>query len=193
MPRIQKVSTYLIWVFNAILILIPITSLILWTALDNAQVHTFLKPLVNNGILTYSNIKTPLGPIDLSKIHLTPFARSLGMLGDGIALLPFILGIIWVKRLFQNYRQNNIFSLENALLYKRLAWLFILDAILARPLSEAIHVLAVTFSNPPGQRYIAVGFGTPNLGVLLYGIVALVISWVMVEAYKLQEDKNLTI
>ena len=193
MSRIQRVSTYLIWVFNIILVLIPISSLFMWLGLDDPSVQSFLKPLMDHNIFNYSDIKTPLGPVNLSAVHLTPLARAIGLLGDMVALTPLMLGIVWVKHLFQNYRQENIFSLENALLYKRLAWLFILNAILATPLSEGIQVLAVTFSNPPGQRYIAIGFGTPNLGLVLYGIVALVISWIMIEAHKLQADKDLTI
>jgi hypothetical protein len=59
MSRIQRVSTYLIWVFNIILVLIPISSLFMWLGLDDPSVQSFLKPLMDHNIFNYSDIKTP--------------------------------------------------------------------------------------------------------------------------------------
>ena len=54
-------------------------------------------------------------------------------------------------------------------------------------------ILMATLSNPPGHRYISLNFGTPNLEVLFWGMLVIVISWIMAEGYKLQKDQDLTI
>ncbi len=86
-----------------------------------------------------------------------------------------------------------IFSTTNAILYKKLGWLFFWDALLIHSLSHTLMVLAVTLTNPPGHRWISVQFGTPNLEALFCGVLLIVISWVMHEASKLHDEQKFTI
>jgi hypothetical protein len=56
-----------------------------------------------------------------------------------------------------------------------------------------LKILAVTLTYPTGPRTIVIGFGTPTFESLFCGILVIVISWVMVEGYKLQEDQKFII
>lgn len=47
--------------------------------------------------------------------------------------------------------------------------------------------------NPPGHRYLSISFGTPNLSSLFYGVLVIVVSWVMREASELHDEHTFTI
>ena len=97
------------------------------------------------------------------------------------------------KVIFSNYKIGEIFNLDNAKYYNFLGWMFFIHAVIAKPISEGLMVLAVTLANPVGERYISISFGTPNLASIFYGIIVLVVSWVMLEAAKIKEEQSLII
>jgi hypothetical protein len=96
-------------------------------------------------------------------------------------------------RVFQNYKEGLIFTPENARNYGKMAYMFFLDAIITGPISYTIMVLASTFSNPPGERILALALGTPNFQNLFIGFIVLAVSFVMEEASKLQDEIDKTI
>ncbi len=188
MPHIQKVSSYLIWMFNVLLIALPLWIIAIWILVEWEP----FKNLIAQGFIS-KPIETPEGIINLAHLKLTPLSWSIGIFGDFVILVPILLGLLVLKHLFQNYRDGNIFSLENAQKYKYLGWLFFLNGLFIIPISNMLMILTATLSNPPGHRYISLSFGTPNLEVLFFGMLVIVISWIMAEGYKLQEDQSLTI
>lgn len=188
MNKIQKVSSYLIHVFNIILIGYPILFTLQWVFKDWALVQNALLA----GLFT-NEIQTPEGLVHLSSLNFTPLSWGIGYAAGIIGFIPLFLGLIILKRLFQNYTFGSIFSLENVKKYQYLGWLFFLNALFITPLSDMLMVLSATLSNPPGHRYLSITFGTPNLEDILYGLLIIVISWVMAEGYKIKEEQNLTI
>ena len=188
MKKIQTVSTYLIASFNIILWSYPILLTLLWTLKDWAPIRA----LVNIGMLR-NDVLTPEGMVSLSSLTLTPLSWSIGYMAAIVGFMPLFLGLFVLKRLFQNYKRGSIFLLENAQKYKYIGGLFILNALLIKPLSDMMMVLSATLSNPPGHRYITVDFGTPNVEDIICGLLVIVISWIMAESYKLKEDQTLTI
>ncbi len=185
MTRIQKVSTYLLAIFNLLLIILPLFVLILWVFMEYAPI----KVAISEGLF-FNPVHTPEGIVNLSTIQWTPLPRFTGLMASLVGLLPILLGLIVLKPVFRNYKTAEIFNAYNARHYKYLGWLFFLDALLTKPLSGMLMVLSVTLSNPPGHRFVQIGFGTPNMEELLCGVLVIVISWVMVEGYKLQEDQK---
>jgi hypothetical protein len=191
MDRIQKVSSYLLIVFNVLLIALPLLAIIQWLFIELkiSDVPSF----INFFGLLERTVQTPEGIVNLSTIHWTPLLKILGFSADILNLIPLILSLFVLKSIFRNYQKGEIFSMANATQYRRLGWLFLLDALLIKSLSNTLLVLAVTLTNPPGHRYITVSFGTPNMTALFCGILVIVISWVMLEGYKLQEEQKLTV
>lgn len=188
MQRIQKVSTYLIWVFNFLLIAYPLFIVSRWFLIEWEP----FKSLVREGHI-FTPIAAPEGVVNLANVAFTPFTKMVWLAGNFIGFAPLFLGLLILKKLFTNYKRGIIFSLQNAEKYKYIGGLFLINAFLTAPLSHMFDVLAVTLSNPPGHRYITLSFGTPNINDIFCGILILCISWVMAEGYKLQEEQSLTI
>jgi hypothetical protein len=138
-------------------------------------------------------IQTPEGYINLSNVSWTPMLQLLGFSADMVGILPFLISLFVLKAIFKNYQDGEVFSVRNAILYRRLGTLFLIDALLIKSLSQTLMVLAVTFTSPPGHRYLSVSFGMPNLTSLFYGILVIIVSWVMLEASKLHDEQKFTI
>ena len=54
--------------------------------------------------------------------------------------------------------------------------------------SRTVAVLAATLSNPPGERMLTIGFGTPDMMGLTTGAAFLAMGLVMREAVRLADD-----
>jgi len=185
MHRIQKISRLMLLVLNFLLLLIPLWNSIIWLFNDRESLAPFF---------SYSLfVSTPEGMINIATLQLNPLQQFLGICSSFIGSAPLLIGIIFLKKLFQNYKKGHIFTLENAKKYQQLGYFFFLDAFITKPLSDTFSVIATTLNNSPGHRYISVGFGTPNLETIFCGILVIIISWIMVEAQKLQDDQHLTI
>ncbi len=193
MKKIQKISSHLLWIFNLLLIAIPLLCIIRWIFMSAKTRGVFsMANFFFVGTLD-KTIQTPEGFVTLSTVSWTPMLQLLGFGADIIGLLPYLSSLFILKEIFKNYQKREIFSMRNAILYRRLGILFLLDALLIQSLSETLMVLAVTFTNPPGHRYLTVSLGTPNLTSLFYGILVIVVSWVMLEASKLHDEQKFTI
>jgi hypothetical protein len=190
MDRIQKFSSYLLVLFNILLVIIPLSLLFLWSFIDYGPLN---KAIAGGLIFEQVPTSTSQGLVNLAKVHWNGLTKSLGFLSSLVDVLPILLGLLILKTVFRNYQRGDIFNAYNAKQYKRLGYLFFLAAFITQPLSGMLKVLAITFSNPSGQRTIQIGFGTPTFETLFCGVLILVISWVMAEGCKLQEDQKFTI
>lgn len=190
MNKIQKVSSYFLAIFNVLLIGWPFLILFEWLVVENKVVSQAAGGL---SFLFEKIIQTPEGTVDLASIHWTPFSLLTALTSEILGILSFILSFYFLRCIFQNYKKGEIFSQVNATYYKYLGCFFFLHALIFKPISGMLMILAVTLSNAPGHRYISISFGSPNLGALFCGAVIIVISWVMLEASKLQDEQALTI
>jgi hypothetical protein len=191
MNKIQKISTYLLVIFNVLLISTPLLIVLQWVFIQ-AKI-TDAPAAINFFGLLEKTIQTPEGYINLSTVPWTIFSKILGFSADILGLLPFVLSLFLLKSIFKNYQKGEIFSVVNAINYKKLGWLFLADALIIKSLSNTLIVLAITLTNPPGHQYISVQFGTPNLEALFVGALLVIISWVMLEASKLHDEQKFTI
>ena len=191
MNRIQKISAYLLFTFNVLLIAVPLLSIIQWIFISTKT--SDVSGVINFFGIFEKTIQTPEGYVNLSSVSWTPLLQLLGFSTDIIGLLPFLISLFILKAIFKNYQKGEIFSVRNAIQYQRLGALFLLDALLIKSLSQTLMVLTVTFTNPPGHRYLTISFGTPNLTALFYGILVIIVSWVMLEASRLHDEQKFTI
>ena len=182
MSKIQKISNYLLMVFNVLLIVIPLFVVLQWLLIDTHTIKILLE-----SVLLHAPISTPEGYVDLSTVKWTLFTKTIGFCASILSLIPVYLSLFALKSTFKNYQQGSIFSLVNAKHYQYLGWLFLLNALFAKPISDMLMVIAVTLSNLPGHRYISISFGIPNLEAVFCGILLIVISWVMLEASKIHD------
>ncbi len=193
MSKIQKISAYLLVAFNVLLISTPLLIVIQVLFIEAEITDADVTAAINFFGLLEKMIQTPEGYVNLSMVPWTPFSNFLRFISEILGLLPFMLSLLVLKSIFRNYQKGEIFSTTNAIHYKKLGWLFFIDALIVKSLSHTLMVLAVTLTNPPGHRYITVHFGTPNLKALFYGVLLIVVSWVMLEASKLHDEQKFTI
>jgi hypothetical protein len=163
MNKIQTISRWMLILFNIILVLMPV------------------KILFMSGLL------------DFFHTQWTYTSGSIAILSAILEISPLALGIVFLKSIFKSYRKGNIFSAHNARYYQRIGILLELDALLIKPLSNMLMELALTLSNPPGQRLISITFTEFNFLEIFSGIIVIVISWVMLEGLRLQEENKLTV
>ncbi|MFY9589961.1 DUF2975 domain-containing protein [Rickettsia endosymbiont of Halotydeus destructor] len=188
MNKIQKVSYCVSWLLNSLIITIPGFLLLSWIFIDSE----IMKNLTNRGIvaISYSHDGSYT---NLSLIKWTISSKFLGFVAYIFGVLPLLFNLYYLKKIFINYSVDEIFNVLNAKYYNNIAWIFFLSAILIEPLSNTLLTFAVTTSNPVGQRYISLSFGTTNLQNIFFGILVIVISWVMLEASKIQTEYKFTI
>lgn len=193
MNRIQKVSTYLLFIFNSLLVLLLPWLAARWFFAETDTTHPVLTQIFSYSLSHATIIETPTGLVHLDAIAWTPLLHMVGFASRIVDVLPLFLSFFVLKAIFRNYQQGEVFSKSNANHYQALGWLFFLDALIAKPLANLLIVLAATYANPVGHRYLVLSFGMLNIESLFCGALVIVISWVMREASILQDDQKFTI
>ncbi len=98
-----------------------------------------------------------------------------------------LFGLWRLRRLFQLYSDGRIFTVENARCLSSFAWTLVVFAM-TKPLFGAALSVLVTWHNPPGQRALAISFGSGEIGVAFVGVLLLVIAWIMREGCRMAEE-----
>jgi len=172
---IHRTSRRLIWLLTFLLVTAPIATALLWIFINQmpAEVQQNLLP---------AYVQRPL-----------PLTTRL--LGLGVAMIQTGLAMygMWVLiRLFRLYGQGSIFRPANVGCFRKLSRVLIawfITGIATDPLMS----LALTLHHLPGQHMLSVGLGSPDLTALLVGGILSVITRVMDEGCKLQQEQDLTI
>jgi hypothetical protein len=188
MENLQKLSRRLKTTFRILTFAVPAFICLQWLLIDWHPV----KSLVQLSMIMQPII-TPEGLVNFAEIQLNLTAKMVALFGNLLGSSPYILAYTLLHKLFNNYSQRKIFIPSNTQIYKKLGWLAFLNGILFIPITQTLMVLAATLSNPPGHRYITLGFGTPSLEAILCGLLIIVIALVMQEAQALQDENQLTV
>jgi hypothetical protein len=107
-----------------------------------------------------------------------------------MAIALFILSML--IKLFSLYAKGEIFSLNNVRYIKNIGYALLIGQIV-HPIYQGLMGLVLTWHNPPGHRFASVTFDQVNLGILLVALLVILISWIMAEGCKLQEEQKLVI
>jgi len=97
-----------------------------------------------------------------------------------------------LRGLFGLYAAGEVFTKRNVCRYRRLGrtLLYWAGAVF---LHTPLLSLAMSAGMPQGQRHLVIAIGSIELVALFAGAVALVISWVMDEGRRIEEENALTI
>lgn len=191
MNRIQRISSYLLLVFNILIVMVPLFLIVQWIFISLKT--TDVSAIINFFGMLEKTVRTPEGYVNLSTVAWTPMLKLFGFCADLIGVLPFLISLFFLKRLFSHYRNGEIFTRRNAILYRKLGLLYLTDALFIKSFSQTLMILSVTFANPPGHRYLSISFGVPNFSTLFYGALVIIVSWVMLEANRLHDEHKFTI
>lgn len=115
--------------------------------------------------------------------------------GFFITLMPLLLKLLviyYLIKLFRLYEKHEFFSTKNVY-YIRNAGYALLFTQIINPLCDFFLGFIITSGNPPGFRLASFSIRDHNLGLLLTSLVIILISWIMLEGCKLQDEQQLTI
>ncbi len=183
MHNIQKVSQWFQWLFIIIFFFLPIMHIIGWIFLP-----------------VHSTVITPRAAFSISLIPdgiyiMHPISSMNRFEGFLIGLIPlfFIEFILYqLIKLFNAYKHNDIFSLENVKRIRLIGYFMLFEQII-NPFYQALMSFALTWENPVGTKNIEMGFGNVNLALIFTAFIIILISWIMAEAYHLSEEQKYTI
>jgi hypothetical protein len=107
----------------------------------------------------------------------------------GVALMVTLLRL---RDLFGLYKEGRIFSLANVVCFRALSKALLWWAVASMAFTP-LYGLAVTAANPPGRHILSLGIGSSELALFFVAAMAVVISRVMDEARRLDEEQALTV
>lgn len=181
MEKIRRVSLFFRVIFQIIFIALPIVLAISW-------------------IIAPSPLQSPYGIIQLSSVTqaypvlhtLSPLTKFYGFLAGMIPTGILMITAFFLIRLFRLFESGKIFTIKNVATIKNIGITLLIGQLL-HPVFDALNSLIITWGNPHGHRLIAVSVTGTNIGVLLMAIFVILISWIMAEGYKLNQEQELTI
>lgn len=185
MNKIKSVSLFFRVVFQGLFVLIPLVFAIGWSIAPD--------PLISPGHIFSMNVipREYNGRI----FHvLTSSEKFLGFIFNCIPMAVYLFILYSLIKLFRLYEQGEIFSLKNVKNIRNVGYGLLIGQLIY-PFYSVIMGLVLTLGNPKGQhlRYIAITLDQTNIGILLTGLLVILISWIMAEGCKLQEEQQLTI
>lgn len=177
MQKINKTSQAFSLLFRCLFVLYPVFIIAYW--LGGLSLP--------EGYFAMSRI-----PIDIAlntiRLDLRLYACLVYMIPTAIVMLSFH----YLSKLFHLYARNIIFSYENVDYIRKLGMTLLLET-LAFILVQPILTIILTWDAPKGQHIMAIGFSGDDLSYLVIAGIVLLISWVMEEGRKLEEDRALTV
>jgi hypothetical protein len=182
MERIAKVSRIFRILFWIAFIVLPLFNIISWILVPES---------ISFGSSIFGIDYTPI-PSGLAIEVLTPGIQVLAFLVDMLIIAPNMLLLFWLIKLFSNYEQHKIFTLENVKLIRNVGYTLIVWQILT-PIHQALLSLVLTLYNAPGHHIVEASFDSNNLAVILIAFIVILISWVMAVGHKLQEEQEYTV
>ena len=118
--------------------------------------------------------------------------RLLGVFATSISVIIMVWGLVYLIKTMRSIQQGKIFSYQTTTYFKRMNTLFLWLALYT-PLHRMLFVLTTTLHNPPGQRMLSFGFTSGDLTNILIFAFFLVITSMMQEGSRIQEDLDLTV
>ncbi len=182
--KIKRVSRILRYLTIFYLCLVPILTAIFWIC-DGQTIH----PLLNIHLWPEGFIADSLlTPIPMMATSTKIFAFLVSLIPNAFS----VLALYFLAKLFRLFEEMEFFSQHSVGTLRRIGF-SLLAGQLTFPIYTALLSLTLTLSNPPGQRVIAVSFGTAEFNWTALALVIILISWIMDEGRKLQEEQAATV
>ena len=181
MPKIRRLSCFFRVIFQIAFWVIPITYVLSWVYAP----HTFGFHSVG-ATFTYLPHGIPV---------LQPLTISQRLLGFAVNIIPMVLKMLiafYLIKLFRLYEKHEIFTLDNVKYIRRVGITMLLTQV-AHPFVEFATSAVLTMNNPPHHRLAEFSLQGQNIAVVLIGIVIILISRIMSEGTRLQDEQKYTV
>jgi hypothetical protein len=117
---------------------------------------------------------------------------ALAFLASMIPTSVALYGLLTLKELFKLYENAIVFSAQNVNCFRRLGHTLIFW-VSAKLILTPLLSLILTMNNPAGKRTLVAGIAASDIATLIIGAIVIVISWVMNEACKLNDEQAYTV
>lgn len=181
--KISRLSTILRAIALTIMAIAPLFTAMFWIA-DGEQVFPWIRYALPEAIANHEYFR----PIS----QLNPFYKFLAFL---VNLLPtaVVMAVMGnLARLFQLFSRMQFFTQSSVQCIRRVGIILLIGQLL-HPFYIALLSLVLTISNPPGSRVIATELGLSELAMIAVASGIILVSWIMEEGRKLQEEQENTI
>ncbi|MCZ4281727.1 DUF2975 domain-containing protein [Kiloniella laminariae] len=172
--RIGRASRKYRLLFTLLLVLVPLLDLIYWGGFNHLP-EGFHDDL----------------PVSITG-ELSALSLLLAFLASLIPLSVTLYGLLALKKLFGLYEQGIIFAEENVRCFQKLGYCCI-ASVVAGILFTPLASVALTLDNLPGQRELVIDLNSNDLSALVIGGIILLVSWVMEEGKKLEDEQRHTV
>ena len=183
MNKIQSVSRYFKWLFLIAFVVVLFFHLWFWVYF-----------IIHNSwpMQTATHHLPSLSWLDALPLTLDIKRRLLCSL---VSLIPLIINlfiIYFLIKLFSLYQRGKIFMLDNVRTIKRIAYTILIGQV-ANIIYQVLFSLIITWQYGPGNRTAGFELSSTNFGMIITACLVILISWVMAEGCRLQEDSEFTI
>jgi hypothetical protein len=170
MTRIAALSTGLYRIVTVLLVVLPVLLLVF-------LVRGWLNP--DDLMARFPGVAQTVSP---------PTALIVTLIG-AISLPPLLMALAQARALFARYRAGEILSDACAGHIHRIGQMLVVLAFLGIVV-PTLQVLALSWTNPPGQKMLQIGLSSDSLGFLVAGGLLTVIGWVMREAARIKAENE---
>lgn len=181
MNRIKRVSFFFRVFFQFLFVLLPVLLIFGWYEAPHAL------------LTLHGDLVIHMVPRSIPLLH--PLSSTTKFLGFLISLIPTcieMLVLYFLIKLFKLYEKGEIFTLNSVNYFRNVGYMLLIGQVV-NPFYDALLSAALTWDNPPGHRIAVVIFNGKNIGIILIALLVILISWVMAEACKLNEEQQLTV
>ena len=186
MDNIVNISRFFRLLFQIFFVVILLFTIIEWIMLPTSGVI----PGGYNIILYYHYNPIPSG-LHLDYI-ITSKVRILGFIVSMLPVGMLMLILYCLIKLFRNYERKHIFSLKNVQIIRNIGYSLIAWQLLI-PIQQALLSVILTWHNGPGKRVLVANFSINNITVIIIAFIVILISSIMAEGHKLQEEQEYTV
>lgn len=182
MKKIVIISRFLKWASIGLIALLPLLEAGYW--ITNGYPF-FPAEFKVNPLPVFGDM--PVGWADLSEGQ-----RLGGFLANMLPLVFFMVALGYLAKVFYAFEHLELFKRENAVILKNAGWALVWSQI-AHVLSTGLLSLILTCHNPVGHRNLTLRAGSHQLEMLIIGLAILLISYLLAEAAKIQEENEATV
>lgn len=178
MNKISKISHRFSLLFKALLIIYPLMVIAMWLGGFDIPIP----------YLSF----TKLPPVGVDLHTLRFILRFWGCVIELFPTMIIMLGFYYLIQLFKLYANNIIFGPENVKLIKYIGYTLIGQVIISF-ITQPLLSIVLTLDAAPGHHMITLGIGSDEISNMIIGGIVVLISWIMEEGRKLEEETAFTV
>lgn len=174
MSSIQKISRRLQLLFLVLYYLVPIMYVVYWSCITEDSIRYF-----------------SLTTMPLEVVVLNPTTRVLAFLAMAMPMGFLMFIFHQMAKIFAQYGRGVVFCLSNAQTYKNVG-LALFGLALVNLIADSLVSVVLSYQSL-GQRILSVGIGVGQVYPIIFGLALYIISYIMEEAHRIDQEQKYTI